>query len=241
MITGILYGIGVGPGDPELMTLKAIHTIEQCDVLAVPQTKGSRTVALDIVKQTMDISDKNLLPLKIPMSRDKQVIKQNRDEIAKLVIEQLKLGKSVAFLTLGDPTIYSTYLYTHRRVLKQGFSAQIIPGVPSFCAVAARLNDSLVENEQPLHIIPASYDGVEEALNLTGTKVLMKAGKSVEEIKTLLKQNNCYQMTKMVQNCGMKDEKVIVNLDEVDNQASYFSIFVVKDGTEELIEKESEQ
>lgn len=234
-MAGMLYGVGVGPGDPELITIKAVKTIERCQVLAVPETGPSRTVALDIVKQAADLEKKELLSLKISMTRDPEKLRQSRDAAAQKVMDALDEGKDVAFLTLGDPTIYSTYLYTHRRVLAKGYKAQIVPGVPSFCAVAARLNEGLVENAQPLHVIPASYDGTEEALDLPGTKVLMKTGKAMGRVKEQLRQKGLYQSARMVQNCGMENELVYQSLDQADENASYFSILVIKDNGEEEI------
>lgn len=234
-MAGKLYGVGIGPGDPELITLKAIRAIERCPVLAAPETGVSRTVALDIVRKlsdsgiVADLEKKELLSLKIPMTRDPNATEINRDRVAEQVAKLLEQGKDVAFLTLGDPSIYSTYLYTHKRVLAKGLAAEMIPGVPSFCAVAARLNTGLAENAQALHIIPASYEGTAEALDLKGTKVLMKTGKQLEAVKQMLKQKGLYEKTCIVQNCGMAGEAVFDNLDQADNRSSYFSILLVAD------------
>ena len=138
-------------------------------------------------------------------------------------------GKDIAFLTLGDPSVYSTYWYIHQRVVKQGYQAQMIAGVPSFCAVAAKLGISLAEAEQPLHIIPGSYPCTEQMLQTEGTKVIMKTGRSVEQVKNLLKQYGYYDNAKMVQNCGLEQEHIFQSLDEATNEASYFSIIVCKE------------
>ena len=147
-MNGTLYGVGIGPGDPELITLKAVRIIEQSPVIAVPKTGESRRVALSIAEQTIPhIHEKEVLSLHFPMTKDKCMIDTNRDEIAKQIIDILKEGKDIAFLTLGDPSVYSTYWYIHQRVVKQGYQAQMIAGVPSFCAVAAKLGISLAEAE----------------------------------------------------------------------------------------------
>ena len=130
------------------------------------------------------------------MTKDKNTVDRNRDEIAKQIIDILKEGKDIAFLTLGDPSVYSTYWYIHQRVVTQGYQAQMIAGVPSFCAVAAKLGISLAEAEQPLHIIPGSYPCTEQMLQTEGTKVIMKTGRSVEQVKELLKQYGYYQACK---------------------------------------------
>ena len=100
--------------------------------------------------------------------------------------EILDQGKNVVFLTLGDPTVYSTYMYVHQRLEAKGYPVAIVSGITSFCAVAARMNMSLVERSEPLHVIPASYQ-IEEALKLPGTKVLMKAGKQMKYVQEQVK------------------------------------------------------
>lgn len=229
MNKGKLYGIGIGPGDPELMTLKAVRRIAACDLIAVPETKGEKTAALDIARQAVPtLDEKEILSLYMPMTRDRQKAEQNRDEVAAQILSALEQGKTVAFLTLGDPTIYSTYLYTHRRIRQAGYEAEIIPGVPSFCAAAAALNIGLVEGNEPLLVLPASYDGMEELLAQSGTKVLMKTGRSMVKVKEQLRAHNLYDRAQMVENCGMDNERIYTSMDDVRDDAHYFSVIVTK-------------
>lgn len=226
----VLYGLGVGPGDPELMTLKAVRLIEACDIIAVPRSGQTVNVAYTIAKGAVpNFEEKYIVELDLPMTRDQQKLEDSHQAAAEQVMRWLDEGKNVAFLTLGDPTIYSTYAYIHRLVKSKGYSTEIVPGIPSFCAVAARLNDSLTEAEEALHVIPASYTGVEEALNLKGTKVLMKSGKSIPEIKNLLKEMPQQPTVKMVERCGMEGERVFENIEEIDENASYFSVIIVQE------------
>lgn len=229
MKKGKLYGIGVGPGDPELMTLKAINIIKKCDIIAVPKSGDNEKVALKIAEEAMGEINKEIIEVDMPMTRDESIRNSSRDKAAETLIDHIKIGNTVGFLTLGDPSIYSTYIYVHQRVVAKGHKAEIIPGVPSFCAVAAKLNEGLVEGSEALHIIPASYEGTSEALDLKGTKVLMKTGKSIGKVKELLKEKGIYEGAKMVQRCTMDGEKVYTSLDEVDEGSSYFSIIVVKE------------
>ena len=187
---GILYGIGTGPGDPELLTLKAVRKIRDCSVIAVPvsdreyaseeghpdeetQKKYCRKcVAYQIAEKEipeMEKMEKIYLPM--PMVKEKEVLERAHERSASIE-EQLKKGRDVAFLTLGDPSVYSTYLYVRKKIEARGFQTVIIPGVPSFCAAAARLGTGLSENVEELHILPASYQ-IEEDFP-AGTKVLMK-------------------------------------------------------------------
>jgi precorrin-2/cobalt-factor-2 C20-methyltransferase len=228
-MTGILYGIGVGPGDPELITIKAIKIIRSCDVIAAPDTGKSRSVAFEIARQAVpEIEQKEFAELSMPMTSDRKRLEQSHQQAADQVIAYLNQGKNVAFLTLGDPSIYSTYLYIHDLVRAAGYQAQMIAGVPSFCAVAARLGISLTQADLPLSVIPASYECLNEELDRKATKVLMKSGKAIEQIKTILQEKKLLKNAKMVQRCGMEGERVFASLEEADNDTGYFSIIVVK-------------
>ncbi|HWQ77468.1 MAG TPA: precorrin-2 C(20)-methyltransferase [Anaerovoracaceae bacterium] len=227
---GKLYGLGVGPGDPELMTLKAVRLIRESHVVAVPSSGQETNTALEIAGGAVpEIRGKDLLEISMPMTRDKNKLKESHDRAAEAVVRELAKGKDVAFLTLGDPSIYSTYIYIHDKVAALGFETEIIPGVPSFCAAAARLNEGLTEASEALHIIPASYDGIEEALALKGTRVLMKSGKSIGKVKSILANMENPPKVKMVERCGMQGERVFRRLEDLDEDAGYFSILIVKD------------
>ena len=223
---GILFGVGVGPGDPELLTLKAIRIIKESDIIAVPGKDMNTCTAYNIVKQVLsDISNKKIITVDMPMTKEKEKLEESHKNGAKLIRSYLEEGLKVAFLTLGDPTIYSTYIYIHKRILAEGFTAEIINGIPSFCAVAARLQGGLVENSEQLHIIPGSYS-VSDAITLKGTKVLMKTGKKFGEVKEQIKALGLHAA--MVENCGMEQEKVYSTLDEIPEEAGYYSLIIVK-------------
>lgn len=224
---GKLYGVGVGPGDPKLITYKAVETIEASPIIAVPSNGEGKQTALEIVAPYLKNQD--IVSCYMPMTRDKEALLASHQAGADQIAAYLDEGRDVAFLTLGDPTVYSTYMYIHRRIADRGYEVEIIPGVPSFCAVAAKLGDSLCEEGEMLHIIPASYEGTEEALELKGNKVLMKTGKSLEKVIALLKEKELYDKAQMISCCGMKDEKIYHTLEEVGDERSYFSILVVKE------------
>lgn len=226
MRQGTLYGVGVGPGDPELMTLKAVRVIREADVIALP-AKTKECVAYRIAKGTVtEIDDKEFLYLHMPMTKDQEVLRECHDRGTEALIKVLREGKDVAFLTLGDVTIYSTYLYLHKRVRKAGFQAELVNGIPSFCAAAARVGIGLVETKEELHVIPATY-GTEEALLLPGTKILMKSGKAMGQVKQELLKAEC--PVYMVENCGMENERVFRSAEEIDEQAGYYSLLIVKE------------
>jgi precorrin-2/cobalt-factor-2 C20-methyltransferase len=211
------------------MTLKAVKTIRSCSVVAVPRSGDGELVALQIaVRAVPELKEKPLLELSMPMSRDEAVLAKSRRNAADAIVRELERENDVAFLTLGDPTIYSTYLYVHKLVIKSGYDAIIIPGVPSFCAAAAALGDSLTEAAEPLHIIPASYGCMDESLDLNGTKVHMKSGKSIGKVKECLDKRNLSDTSKMVQNCGMENERVYRTMNDVLYNPDYFSVIYRK-------------
>ena len=224
---GKLYGIGVGPGDPELLTLKALRIVKESPIIAVPGEVAQESVAYKIVKGAYpQLDEKELVAVPMPMTKDKKKLEESHEKGAAMIAEYLKKGKQVAFLTLGDPTVYATYIYVHKRIQAMGYPLEIVSGIPSFCAVAARLNMGLVEKAEPLHVIPASY-GIEESLELPGTKVLMKAGKKMGKVKEILKARG--DMCRMIENCGMEDEKIYDSVEEIPDQAGYYSLIIVKE------------
>lgn len=228
MVSGCLYSIGVGPGDPELMTLKAVHTISKCPVLVLPAESRQKCVAYQIARQILpEIDEKEAVCLVMPMTKDKEKLERNHEEGAVKVAQILEEGRDTAFLTIGDPTVYATSMYIHQRVAQMGYQTQIISGVPSFCAAAAKLGVSLGEKQEQIHVIPASYD-IEMAMQLSGTKILMKAGKKMPFVKQCVKKHQGWAA--MVENCGMPDEHVWINPDSMPDQPGYYTLVIAKDG-----------
>ena len=181
-MTGKLYGIGVPPGDPESLTFKAARIIGECKVIAIPgDDKKSCLAWKSVEKMVRGMQDKQILYIDMPMTKDREVLSQAHKKAAELIERELSKGEDVAFLTIGDPGVYSTYMYIHRELEAAGFCACIINGITSFCEAAALAGIPLCEEEEELHIIPASY-GVTEALDYPGAKVFMKSGSRLKEI-----------------------------------------------------------
>jgi len=228
MNKGKFIGIGVGPGDPELLTLKAVRIIENTMVLAVPKTKDNKNVALDIVAKAINISNKEILYLDFPMVKNKSILEAAHLKNASEISEILDKGVDVAFLTLGDVSIYSTFSYVHSIVEKLGYDTEICAGVPSFCAVAAKLKISLTSMKKPLHIIPAVHGDVTKSFLLEGTKVFMKAGGSVKAIAQTAKEKGASAFG--ICDCGMDSERLITDFQS--DEFGYFTTVVVKEGEE---------
>ena len=228
MKKGTLYGVGVGPGDPELLTLKAVRILREADVIAVPDKGSGERTALGIVQAYVE--GKEQLNCVTPMVRDQAVLDAAHDRIASDICALLEKGKDVAFITLGDPTVYATYMYIHRRVLKRGYEAVLVPGVPSFCAVAARLNTSLCEQSQRLLIVPASHKDMEDCLNVDANLVFMKAGREIGALKEKLAAHGLLESASLVANCGMEGEQVWEHFADMPENTGYFSVVLVKKG-----------
>lgn len=226
-MAGVLYGVGVGPGDPEYMTLKAVRLIRENEVIAVPGPVAEETVAYKIAVQAApELADKELVPILMPMTHDRAVMEQNHDEAADTVEGYLKAGKNVVFLTLGDPTVYSTYMYVQKRIEERGYHTELVSGITSFCSAAARANISLVEWSEQLHVLPAVHK-LDSELDLPGNYVLMKSGKKMGQVKEILRSSG--RDVVMVENCGMDTEKVYHSVDEIPDDAGYYSLIIAKE------------
>lgn len=222
---GKLWGVGVGPGDPELLTVKAVRVLREADVVIVPDASSGDKVALNIAKDYL--KDKQIQFVKTPMVRDKAVMDAAHEQAADTISALLDDGKQVAFLTLGDPAIYSTYMYIHQKVLRRGYAVEVVPGIPSFCAAAARLNQSLCLGREPLTIIPASHDQ-NDLMDLPGNKVFMKAGRSILELQQALAEKGLLEGASMVENCSMENEHVYPHFSDLKEPSGYFSLVIVK-------------
>ena len=227
---GKLYGIGTGPGDPELLTLKAIKAIEACPVIAHPgHARGERT-ALAIVADY--IGGKRLLECSFAMERDMAARQAARQATAESIMELLAAGEDVGFVTLGDPTTYSTYMYIHEIVAAAGFATEIIPGVTSFAAAAAALGTALCSGDETLLVIPARHStDIEALLDYPGNKVIMKSGENLLKVLESLKSRGLADRTNIVSKASMADQRLFFNIAsfEADAQTGYFTVAIVKE------------
>ena len=228
---GKLYGIGVGPGDPELMTLKARHLLKECDIVAVPVKKqGEDSVALRIAKGAVDIPREKLVEFVFPMSKDKTKWEQGHQAAAKELAKLLDAGKTVAMPVLGDVSIYSTYSYVHKLLLKEGYDVQMVPGIPSFCAGACAADTAIAEGEEAFGVIPSvkGMEEVEKCLDVFDNLVIMKAGSYMKEIAGLLKARGMEHCATVIGNVGMAGEYIGPILS--DREYGYFTTVIIKNG-----------
>ena len=225
---GKLYGVSVGPGEPELLTLKAVRIIEKCPVVASPVTRKGETVALNIARGAVDLSGKEIVELSFPMSRDRAALMENYARVAALLAEYLDKGQDVAMLNLGDISVYSTYSYVDEEVRRLGYETEWVPGVTSFCAVAAKLRRDLSQWDEMLHVIPSSVEDLDGALRLPGNKIVMKPGRELGKVVAALERNGLLDRAGMVQNCGLPNERIVPVLRADEASTDYFTTILVK-------------
>ena len=214
-MSGIFYGIGVGPGDPELLTMKAIHVMEKVDVLIAPKTeKKDGSVALSIARPYLR-PDIEIVYQVFPMVKGFAensigAWEQNKQEILSL----LKAGKNVAFLTLGDPMFYSTYIYIYRLLEHEAVDIRTIPGIPVFAAIGSQVGQPIVEDDDVLAIIPAtaSPEKVKRAMKAADNVVLMKVYKNFDEVADSLVEHDMAEQAVLVSRAGLDDERIIRDL-----------------------------
>lgn len=212
--TGTFYGIGVGPGDPELLTVKAINALKKIDVLIAPKTeKKSDSVALSIaqpyLKPNVEIIYQTF-PMVKDFAEETEIFAANTSEILQL----LRGGQNVGFATIGDPMFYSTYIYIFRLLKNSGVNIITIPGVPAFLAIAAQIGRPLAYGNDILTIIPATaeLDDVKNFLDRADATVLMKVYKNFPEIVDALKSRGMIDDAVLVSRCGLDDEKIITDV-----------------------------
>jgi len=224
-MNGTFYGVGVGPGDPELLTQKAVRLVRECDALAIPHRDPEKCFAYRIAcGAAPEAKDKPLLCIDMPMTRDKDVRKAAYEAGAERIANALSAGKTVVFVTLGDPSVYSTFAYLAAKVSAKGYDVRWVPGVTSFCAAAAALGEPLCTDREPLHILPGGANA-EEALAYSGTKVFMKG-----ELGPLLDAiGKTGAEAQAVENCGTEDERVYRTRAEIPAEAGYYLVTVVKE------------
>ena len=226
-MSGIVYCVGVGPGDPELMTLKAARLIRECDVIAVPGENAREALSYKIAAGAVpEIAYKPLLAIPAPMTHDRGRVEQARREGAALIEEKLEKGLSVAYLTLGDSSIYCTFSALGRLIEADGYAVETVSGVPSFCAAAARLRRPLGEWDEPIHILPSTHRP-DDPLDQPGTYVLMKSGRRIARVRERLIASG--RETAMVENCGLPGERVAWGAEAIPDDAGYFTLIIARE------------
>ncbi|UNC92498.1 precorrin-2 C(20)-methyltransferase [Candidatus Contubernalis alkaliaceticus] len=232
-MNGKLCAVGVGPGEPELLTLKAVKALNEAQVIAVPKGYAEKeSVALLIISPF--IQGKKILELVFPMTDDKEVLTNSWQEAAEKISSLLKKGENVVFATLGDPSLYSTFNYlkaTLEQYDTEDFIVEIIPGINSFSAAASLLQEPLVEGSENMAVVstPQNTSRLKEIIELFDTVVLLKVHRYFEQVLDCLKElgleNNGYYVSR----CGSSKEFFSQDLETLAGEKlDYLSMLIIK-------------
>ena len=226
---GKIYGIGVGIGDPEDLTLKAIRYIKESDILICPRKDLGECRAYQIVRKVVpEIENIKTVAVEFDMTPDSEARDRYHHRIYETVKEFVGAGKKVAFLTIGDPALYSTYSYIADLARQDGIETCSVSGVSSIVACANALGIILCEGSEQLHVIPDTED-IESALELPGTKVIMKCGKKMPLVRKLLEKKEKTALVYAVSDCGTDKEKLYRGVEEIPDDSNYMLTIIVKD------------
>lgn len=258
-MTGKLYVVGIGPGDPELMTVKAVRILKQAPCIFVPKGReeGS-SLALSILQKALSLEGKEIVEAYFPMKKtmgnaectlhsrralvntgvhgvrsdEARKLDSQWNSIAEDVLRRVDTGVDAAFITIGDPGIYSTFFYLYDRLLerKPSLAIEIVPGISSINAAAARAGMYLGLGNDRIAVLPANYlDSLEETLTKFDTVVLMKVNKVFDTVRNTLLKMNLASKAVYIARTGMDDERVYRDIGKVrDEDLNYFSLVIVR-------------
>lgn len=229
-----VYAVGVGPGDPELLTRKAERILRQADVILAPVSNPAEaSVALETVREFLDEKRQEIIIHQFPMTSDKNRLIPAWREAAELIAARAAAGKDVAFITIGDPLLYSTFIYL-LRIFRESYPQtviDIVPGISSINTSAAVAGVSLAEADEQIAIIPATagIDKVVEALVRFDTVVLLKVKPLFAEILEVVTRMGREKSTLFVERVGSARQKVLTDFAEISRQApDYLSLMIIK-------------
>jgi len=230
--TGTLYGIGVGPGDPDLITLKALKVLERVDhIFASCSTKNTYSLALNIVRSHLNGAGIEHLPF--PMTRDPQVLSQAWEQNARRVLEVLGSGSDAAFVTLGDPLTYSTFGYLLKTIKRLNSRVRIvtIPGITSYSAAAALTHIPLTEGEESFYLVSGALGAarLREIIDQTDNIVMLKTYRHFDEIYLALEELGLLDKATCISRCGLEGETVVQDLRRLKGKPMpYLSMIIIK-------------
>lgn len=234
---GTLYALGIGPGDPELLTLKAVRILRESPVVVVPRGReDGESLALSIVSQVVALADKRVVEAHFPMKKGSQ--REALLPAAQELIEILGSGQDVAFITLGDSVLYSTFFHLYDAMVSMSpdveFSVELVPGVSSVNAAAARAGVSLALANERVAILPATYvEDMEVVLREFESIVLMKVHRVIDRVRDGLTRQGLLGSATYVSRVGLAGEIVKPLAQVTDEDLNYFSVIIVRKDAQE--------
>ena len=233
MTIGTLYGLGVGPGDPELITVKAFRKLQECPVIAYPKKlKGSKSYAHRIVEMYIQPSEKEMLGLVFPMTKDEETLRIEWAKSVEMIYTYLAKGQDVAFVTEGDPMLFSTFIHLMKLMKETHADVPIetVAGISSFNGSANRLGIPLADGDDHVAMIPATenMEDMRRVLETHDAVVFIKVAKVLNEMLDLLEEMDLLYGVHVVTKVT-SDEEVIWNVDELRGvELNYLSCMVVR-------------
>jgi len=231
---GTLYGIGVGPGDPELITVKAFRLLKESPVIAYPKKRmGSKSYAHQIAELYVNPAEKEMLGLVFPMTKDQEVLEMEWARATAQVWEQLRQGKDVAFVTEGDPLFYSTFIHMMRIMQETHPEVPIksVPGVSSFLGAASRLGLPLADGDEQIGIIPATEDkaAMRNALIQHDCVIFLKVAKVLDMVLELLEELDLLHKASVATKVTSSEEVVWTDVRQLAGaELGYLTLMVVR-------------
>lgn len=234
-MTGRLYAIGLGPGDPDLLTVKAVNILKRADSIIVPKARiKSESVARDIVSRALG-ENLPFVEMVFPMVRDKEELERHWNKAADAVLNLLERGEEVAFVTLGDVSLYSTFSYLERSIKRKDprVKAELVPGISSIQLAAARLEKPLALGDETFGVypLPVEIGQLDSALREHSSVMIMKIGKRLPELKNYLESKGLLKSSSFIRRAGFPDELISSDPGELgDEESGYLSIMMVRTG-----------
>ncbi|MFC2050531.1 precorrin-2 C(20)-methyltransferase [Chloroflexota bacterium] len=232
--TGRLYGVGVGPGDPELLTLRAYHLLSRIPVIFVPlKNEKSRSYASSIIKKLIKKPEGKVAGVVLPMLRDKEKLADYWHKATESMWQHLKKGEDCAFVNIGDPLLYGTFIHILETLRKNHpeIEVEVIPGISSISAAAARTVVPLASNDERIAIISGNREDkvIRETLDNFDTVVFIKLNKVFDRLLTILEELNLIEKCVYVRRCTTQDEEIIWDISKLkDEKIDYFSLLIVR-------------
>lgn len=231
---GTLYGVGVGPGDPELITVKAFRLLKESPVIAYPRKKsGAKSYALTIVEMYVDTREKEMLALTFPMTKDKEALEKQWNKTVDTVWSHLEQGKNVVFVTEGDPMLYSTYIHLMCLMKERHPEVEAIsvPGISSVNAAASRLGLPLADGDEQMAIVPATndYGQMRRALETHDCVVFIKVAKVIDLMLSVLRDLGLTDKASVLTKVTSGEEQIWRNIEELaGRELEYLTLMVVR-------------
>ncbi len=231
-MNGTLYLVGVGPGDPELLTIKALRVLKETGHIVFPRKPGQPSRALGIVEEHLNGAHQ-LFPLDLPMCIEREPAQRAYDEAARKIASFLQAGKDVAYLCEGDPLFYGSAMYLVARMANRA-KIRVVPGVTSLNAAAAAIVRPLAARTDRLKVLPATTDTrvLEEELRATEAAAIIKVGRHLQRITKVLENTGHARNAMVIINASTSDQKIVPLSRFSESQPGYFAMILCYRGNE---------